>query len=400
MTLLPRTIVSLTPEGTSSVAGHFVRVDPRSSEGRKLSEAHWDDIVCANVEVLADALRVAGVLPEDSTLRLIARQFENVDVLLAEVPTDESGLPTEQGEPRRLVLLEDKLVRNPDAKRRVLAQVLDYADRSRQWNTDTLCRRVTPRDGTWLRAHAARVDMMLAQGELLLIIAGDDIDEDLLRLARRFAVGADPLSLTEMCLASLALYRRGEERLLIPHVVSAVERHQRQIAIRVTVKAPDGSALLAAVERDTETESATARRGALPTNSDVEAFLRRAKAKLDPLLGGLQGEAAVRKSIRYWFEDDAHVKIHFGGFVGDAWSPIQVGLYVESERRDEWHIRVEETQRLGLLPVGTKVRLSGAKTIEALKSVPWSVPAELNDALLDAVTSDLLAFVAAFSRSS
>jgi hypothetical protein len=246
------------------------------------------------------------------------------------------------------------------------------------------------------------VDVMLAQGEMLLIIAGDDIDEDLLRLARRFAMGADPLSLAELCLVSLAVYRRGEERLLVPHVVSAVERHQRQLSIRVTVRTPDGAILPADVERDDEADAAAARRGISPTNPDAEGFLERARHLLDQKLptGAYTVTGGSRKVLAYWIDDEARLKIHFGGFVRDVWSPIQVGLYVEStSHRDAWLARVEQASALGKLPVGTAIRASGKKTVEALKSFTWSTPNELNDALLQTITSTLVQFAEAFGRA-
>jgi len=345
MSLLPDTLVVLSRSGEAVPGSQFKRVSAASEEARALSEANWDDIICTNVRALADAFRAANVIAPDSTLRVIGRQVDKVDVLLAEVPaTDESDPSGEvfDGEPRRLVLLEDKLVRSPEAKRQVLAQLLDYAQKAQTaWTVDFLCKTVSASAARWLRLHAPRINVMLAQGEVLLVIAGDDIDEDLLRLARRFAAGADPLSLAELCLVAMSVYRRGDELLLVPHVVSAVERHQRQLSIRVTVQTEDGTVLPARIERDPEAEVEAARRGALPTNQDAEAFLKRARAVLDPVLCGERSQyratANSRKVLVYWFDADrARLKIHFGGYVRDGWSPILVGLQVESEeQRDQ-----------------------------------------------------------------
>jgi hypothetical protein len=407
MGLLPELLSSLDAAGLPVPSARFTRVHPTSPEARKLSEANWDDIICANLPSLADALRAASVIAEDSTLLLLGRQVDAVDLVFAEIPKsqDDDGNPDPDNlsaiEPRRLVLLEDKLVRNPEAKRQVLAQLLDYSQRAQHtWTTDTLCHNIKGPVGAWLRLHASRIDVMLAQGEMLLIIAGDDIDEDLLRLARRFAAGADPLSLSELCLVSLAVYRRGDERLLIPHVVSAVERHQRQLSIRVTVKGSNGAVLAATVEHDDEADVAAARRGAAPTPPAVEEFLARAKRLLDPKLSSnYTVTGGERKVLAYWLDDEARIKIHFGGFVRDVWSPIQVGLYVESAaRRDAWLARVEDASSRGRLPVGTAIRASGKKTVEALKSFTWSTPSDLNESLLQTVTAALLEFAEAFTE--
>lgn len=410
MTLLPDSLTVLTSAGEPASVEPFRRVDPLSPEGRRLSEADWDRIICANVAALADALRAAGIIPETSTLRVLGQQVDAVDVLLAEVPVGEDGDAGGEGTvsrvpPRRLVLLEDKLLRNPQAKREVLAQILDYAERAQSdWTVDALCRQVDPEVASWMRLHEARLKVMLAQREFLLVIAGDDIDADLLRLARRFATGGDPLSLAELCLVSLTVYRRGDEHLLIPHVVSAVERHQRQLAIRVTVQGEDGRILPASIDRDPEAEADAARGGSIPRNRDVEAFLLKAKKILDDKLLrddlpyiGLKNKP--RKNLRYWMDAQrgARLKIHFGGFVGDAWSPIQVGLYVESRtRRDEWIRRVEEADAAGQLPVGTVVRVTGVATVEALKSFAWTTPSDLTEELLKDVVETLLRFEAIF----
>ncbi len=411
MGLLPASLVALDSSGQPrEPAQWFRRVDARSAEGRLRSETDWDAIICANVEALSEALRAADVLPINSTLRVLGRQVESVDVLFAEVPRfDRSAAPEayadEWGEPKRLVLLEDKLVRNPEAKRQVLAQVLDYAQQAQsKWTTDFLCSlSALSASDAWLRRYSSRLDVMLAEGDLLLIIAGDDIDEDLLRLARRFSGSNDPLSLNELCLVSMALYARGEERILVPHVVSSVERHQRQVTIRVRVQDANGTSLRAQIERDVDADVDAARGGALPLNPDVEAFLRRAKSILDSQFltpaSPYEGTAEVRKILEYWAnsEDGSRVrfKIHFGGFARDTWSPIEVGLYVESKlSRDQWHRRIEHEVSRGRLPVGTTIKVAGKQTISALKQYGWSAPADLSEALLRDITEALLQFEA------
>lgn len=378
----------------------FCRMSTTSPENLNRREEHWDAIICANVEGLSEALRAADVLPEDSSLVVLGRQIDNVDVLLAEVARYSVGAD-EQPEIRRLVLLEDKLVRNPEAKRQVLAQVLDYAERAQQvWTTKVLCSNPRlARHAAWLGRNAQRLDVSLAEGDLLVVIAGDDIDDDLLRLARRFAGADNPLSLTELCLVSMPLYRRGEEYLLVPHVVSAVERHHRQFTIRVRVQDAAGTPLHGTVERDVEADVEAARRDALPRNPDVEAFLVRAKKILDPQLlaagSPYEGTRDVRKVLEYWTrtDDGSHVrfKIHFGGYDRTRWSPIQVGLYVESkELREHWRDRIERALAEGRLPIGTQLVIAGKQTAAALKDFAWSAPSDLTDLLLRDVTDALV----------
>lgn len=403
MKFLPSHFVALDRDGKPLLGRSFNRINATSPAGRLLDEEDWDGIICANVEALAEALRAADVLPLDSTLRVLGQQVDCVDVLFAEVPISEGepGEGVDLGEPRRLVILEDKLVRNPEAKRQVLAQALDYAQRAQhEWTTEYLCSvKKLARHAAWLRQHASRLDVLLQEGDLLVVIAGDDIDDDLLRLAKRFAGSNDPLSLNELCLVSMALYERGDERLLIPHVVSAVERHQRQLTVRVRVQDANGVPVRAVVERDVEADMSAARGGALPVNPDVESFLTRAKAILDPVLlasgSPYETTEAARKILEYWTTttDGSRVrfKIHFGGFVRDLWSPIQVGLYVESRSaRDQWLERIQAALQEGRLPVGTKPAVAGKLTVSALKEYSWSAPVDLSDALLQDVTSSLV----------
>jgi hypothetical protein len=74
-----------------------------------------------NAELLAGSLRQAQVIAEDATLKVLGTQVDNIDVVRAEVA--QGG----KNDIRRLVLLEDKLLSNPQARRHVLAQILDYA---------------------------------------------------------------------------------------------------------------------------------------------------------------------------------------------------------------------------------------------------------------------------------
>ena len=45
----------------------------------KWQEGQWDTIIKENVDLLADALREAEVIGEDSTLRVLGTQVDNID---------------------------------------------------------------------------------------------------------------------------------------------------------------------------------------------------------------------------------------------------------------------------------------------------------------------------------
>lgn len=118
MDVLPRQVEVINLDGRRASPPKTL---PRVDAPDAWDEQAWDQIIVDNVELLAGSLREAEVIAEDATLKVLGTQIDNIDVVLAEVA--QSG----KNEVRRLVLLEDKLLSNPQATRHVLAQILDYA---------------------------------------------------------------------------------------------------------------------------------------------------------------------------------------------------------------------------------------------------------------------------------
>lgn len=398
-------------------AGVYTRVED-TKDAKSRMESDWDEIICANVELVADALRQAGMIAMDSTLGLLGTQVDNVDVLFAELVATDNVVPDDPGTwksaPLRLVLLEDKLIRNHQAKREVLAQIVDYAERAqREWTAAGLsagARATNPWEGKgivaratpWLERHHKQIDALLRQGDLLLVIAGDAIDDRLLRLARQFARHDDPLSLHELCLLSMALYDRGDEYLLVPHVVSAVERSEREVAIRVSVQAPNGTPAHASIERDTEAEEASAGRKARE-NPDVSEFLKRVKAALDGQLpdGFPEPTKKPKKNLEYILSSEqfgnARFKIHFGLWNPRSFSNISVGLLLETpdaETRDEWRLPLQKAAPGKDFKVNPE---EGPRSIFVHKDLGWTEGEPLDDKLLKQVCSDFLRLVKALA---
>lgn len=157
------------------------------------SEAEWDRILTENLDLLADALRAAEMIAEDSTLLFLGAQVDNIDLVFAEVRSDNQDL-------RRLVLLENKLLKNPEARRQVLAQILDYARVvPEQWASAKLpeIENKLRRHAQWVRDNEEALRQSCRHADFLLIIAGDGINDGLAKLAPRFARRDDPLNLTE-----------------------------------------------------------------------------------------------------------------------------------------------------------------------------------------------------------
>lgn len=161
-------------------------------------------------------------------------------MLLAEVDA-------ESQEFRRLVLVEDKLLRNPEARRQVLGQLLDYAHKMQtELDGEALEERLPREQQGWIAENQERIAASLRMGEFLLLVCGDRIHPRVVALAQPLMNRATwATSLFELGLVSLALYSDGESLLLLPNVVGAVARSTRELTIEVTVRSADGIPLAA-----------------------------------------------------------------------------------------------------------------------------------------------------------
>jgi hypothetical protein len=158
-----------------------------SSQDRAVAEDWLQDLLYRRPELLPAAELDAEFLP----MRAVAR----------EVPTGCGAVDLLLVSPRGfLTIVETKLYRNPEAKRQVLAQVLDYAKEFPGWSYKELLKRtkrarVTAEvedplleavkrdlDGPDLQEFTRRVEMNLRHGRFLLLLVGDEIREEVERL--------------------------------------------------------------------------------------------------------------------------------------------------------------------------------------------------------------------------
>ena len=146
----------------------------------------------------------------------------------------------------RLTLVECKLWRNPEARRKVIAQTLDYARAIASWSYADLQRQVSAATGRKgdapfelarriapeLQEHlfADQVTRSLRAGRFLLLIAGDGIREDIggmAELINRNAASAYSLGLVEV-----ALYDIGQGGLAIqPRVIARTQLIERTVVV-------------------------------------------------------------------------------------------------------------------------------------------------------------------------
>ena len=146
----------------------------------------------------------------------------------------------------RLTLVECKLWRNPEARRKVVAQVLDYARAISRWSYSDLQRQVsmaTGRKGNVpfdlartrdpsLGEHrfADSVSRFLRAGRFLLLVAGDGIREDVISLAE--IVNRNALCGFSLGLIEVALYDLGNDELAVqPRTIVRTHVIERSVMV-------------------------------------------------------------------------------------------------------------------------------------------------------------------------
>ncbi|ABM61926.1 hypothetical protein [Halorhodospira halophila] len=155
----------------------------------------------------------------------------------------------------RLTLVECKLWRNPEARRKVIAQILDYARAIAQWDYADLQRRVASASGDkanrpFEAARQLQTDLdeavfvdatarALREGRFLLLIAGDGIREGVSGMtdliSRNAALGFS------FGLVEVALYQFGEQGLAVqPRVIAKTHTIERTF---VVMQGPNGAVL-------------------------------------------------------------------------------------------------------------------------------------------------------------
>lgn len=187
----------------------------------------------------------------------------------------------------RLTLVECKLWRNPEARREVVAQTLDYASALSNWTYSDLQREVRvarkaegnlPFDLV-KRAHPeleepAFIDAVsrnLREGRFLLIVAGDGIREDVERITsmvqRNAALGF------AFALVEVALYGLANGNMLVqPRTIARTEVIERQfVLLGANITEREGEDLRLA-EPEAPTEAASEDTGESPKQAAYRAW--------------------------------------------------------------------------------------------------------------------------------
>ena len=148
----------------------------------------------------------------------------------------------------RIVLAEFKLWRNPDARREVIGQILDYARVLASWSYDDLEREVRNRTkmspfdivsaahgGVQEQVFVDNVARRLKRGEFLLLIVGDGIREgveDIVSYVQEHSGLRFNLALIE---AAVFRRRAGEDLIIQPRVLARTELIRRTVLVRRTI---------------------------------------------------------------------------------------------------------------------------------------------------------------------
>jgi len=200
---------------------------------RRISEGFLQDLLFNNPEVLP----IDEIDPGFGPLIPIGREIGTAAGPMDNLYISPQGL---------LTLVEAKLWRNPEARRQVVGQILDYAKEISLWSYDDLNAkaREVARKSLWEMVSSVADDALeeprfvdavsrnMQAGRFLLLIVGDGIREEMERLAD-FLQATPQLRFT-LGLIELQIYRMGNEgRLLVmPNVVGRTIEMTRAV-IRV-----------------------------------------------------------------------------------------------------------------------------------------------------------------------
>ena len=280
MTFLPRQLILLNDD--LSRRSILPRVGTKGAiDGKLLKEHHYDKIIVEHQEVFADALREAGLIAHDSELLHLGKILA-IDVLFAEVEIAGATF-------RRFVIAEDKLFRNPEARREVLGQILDYSRALKELDPDGLAELLSDDKSPWLDANDDLIRPALAEGNFLLIVCGDAIQPRLIEYLNHLKDLLDPLTAADMALVSVAMFSNGTDHVLVPHVVGTMVKAERPRTIRVIVTDQNGTTLPANIAVEVESISEEPGRRTIELDellSEIEALEAEARPIAEFLLEG------------------------------------------------------------------------------------------------------------------
>ena len=285
----------------SSTYGNLVRIDPQTGIAPEILHrvplgASTTDGGLAESDIHDLLFQFPGALP----IAAIDASYANAVAVCRELYTRAGKVDALYVNPLgRLTLAEFKLWRNPQARREVIGQILDYAKELASWRYADLQREVSRalgkrgnvlydlvRNSDPNASEADFVDNVtrhLQRGEVLLLIVGDGIREDvedIIGFVQRHSGLHFSLALVEA-----ALYRDGSSRIIVqPRVLARTE-----IVRRIVVGSDSGSDVTDVAEDDVS----------LSDHAEAPDHGRRSASKASPRQTSVRDR---EQTLRYWTE--------------------------------------------------------------------------------------------------
>lgn len=223
-------------DGASSQAAYVLRTAAELG----FKEDWLQNAIANEPELVIAPCREAELVDEGEkwcfwTRELTIRDVGSIDVLLM----SQSG---------RVAVVETKLSYNPEGRRSVLAQLLDYAVHLPEVDATDLPALPAETAGS-IAVSVEQVRERIQQGDFLLIVAGDQLDSRAVKLGRSL-LGDHLVNEWSLALVELAVFSKkdgfdGPQHLLVPHLRGVVVPEQRQV-VKVVV---EGAKTRVTVER-------------------------------------------------------------------------------------------------------------------------------------------------------
>lgn len=199
-----------------------VAYERRTAAQLGLKEDWFQNAIATNPRLVIEPCIEAGLTDENWWFwgREVETEVGPIDVLLV----SESG---------RVCMVETKLAYNPEGRRKVVAQLLDYAAHLAELRPDELPP-LPPESG--VTAH--QVERRIEEADFLLVVAGDSLDSRAVKLSQAF-LAQHMLNTWDLALVELSIFeplsKNGRaEYLLVPHLRGLLEHEIRQV-LKVTV---------------------------------------------------------------------------------------------------------------------------------------------------------------------
>ena len=225
--------------------GDFILLEDDEQSARRAERLSFGDTSGRNEAWLRDTLFAH---PDILPVREIAPAFGPLVPLCRELRTDVGPIDVAFiNEHGQLTLVECKLWRNPEARRKVVAQVLDYASAISRWSYSDLQRQVAIASGRHGNVPYELVSAVtpglpehqfvdataaaLAQGRFLLLIAGDGIREDvgaMAELLNRHSGGGFSFGLVEIAMYGLD---NGGALAIQPRILAKTQLIERTVLV-------------------------------------------------------------------------------------------------------------------------------------------------------------------------